>query len=317
MDNYFLNLIRNEKDLQDISLYLAIPLEHLSQIKAKINNLNSPEHTNDILNECVFIEENLEFLFKEYLLLSIEERNTILYKNTGISYKDNLVNYLNKISIQIYEFEQELFADFEGDCIEPVDWPSKIIFKNQYFLEKPLVNLENHTLLRKKIHIKDFYLGFLFFIPAFIWFVGIPFLEHFSDKTNVIKSFQIDQDRSYKNLFYLYSAIKNNKDKQYNFYSLIKSSSFKIPEGFALLDKNSLADYYQKQYYEYKQIDNNTLSLSLNNLNYINCKYILTKISSLEENITVNEKKIHTEYDICSKSQQNTLIIYIQPIENN
>ena len=171
-------------------------------------------------------------------------------------------------------------------------------------------------MLFRSTHIKDFYFGFLFLIPAFIWFLVIPYLDNLSYKNNINQNVQIDKDRSYKNLIYLYSAIRHNPEKQHNFYSLIKHNYFRIPEGFTLVDKNSLADYYEKHYYEYKLNEDNVPSLSLENLTFYQCKYILTKIISIEEDIKINNKNILLESEPCSQSNPNSVFILIKSIEN-
>lgn len=322
MDNNFFNLIDQEEDLKDIKKYLHIPFEHLNKMKITIGALNCHEHTEDILNECDFIKENLIKLINQYLKLSIKERNTNFFPNSELTHKEFLIDYLKNSCYQIYELEQELFADFpdEFDFVE--NWPSLISFQNEYCYEDNSIHknlsIENLPKIESKnsIHIKDFYFGFLFLIPAFIWFLIIPYLDDLSNKNNENKILHIEQDRPYKNLIYIYSAIKLNKNEQNNFYSLIKNSYFRIPEGFTLIDKNSLADYYQKNYYEYKINENNVSSISVDNLTFFQCKYIVTKIIYLEEDIRINNKNILSQSDFCLKSHSNSIVIFIKSIEN-
>lgn len=319
MNNYFLQLINEQEDLQDIRKYLHIPFEHLENIKLTINHLNCHEHTEDILNESQFIESNLLDFIEKYLALSINERNSDFFPDSTLTYKNYFIYLLEQSCSKIYELEQELHADFPENFNYIENWPSFISFKNEYLLN----NLDTHltdnivkNTSKKSVYIKDFYFGFLFLIPAFIWFLVIPYLDNLSYKNNIHDTIIIDDDRSYKNLIYLYSAIKQNKEQQYNFYSLIKSTYFKIPEGFTLIDKNSLADYYGKHYYEYKLNEDNIPSLYLNNLNFKQCKYILTKILNIEENIKINNQEILLNNDSCLKSNNNSVIIIIKSLEN-
>lgn len=296
--------------IQDIDLYLCIPFEHLKQMIQGLDSLtqneSEKEHVIDILKECLYFQEELNSYSLEF-------------KNNSSCF-----DKIESIVKNIYFIEEELISDYpdvfqnmDGEWWKfkqiPVPTPSKLI--------APSIS---HSTAYPSFHIKKIAFGLFFLLPACLLFIFYPFISHKlkNDDEKPIKHMIFEHDRAYKNIFYIYSAVLSNKEQENNFYTLIKSSSFKMPEGFVVLDKNMIVDYYLKEYYGLGVLENHPdiTVISVNNLNFIQCKYIITKISGLSlESIILNDKPLELNNDfnldnhcISNPHINNTISIHIK-----
>lgn len=264
---------------QDIQKYLVIPVNHLNEIILKLEKLSenetTKEHLIDVLKECFYYQQNLLSLKNDYMDDSLA------------SDKEHILNQIKVDFKNIFNIEEELISDYP-DFFSNQDnqwWQitySPVIFSSN----KQPVDIKSHLkncLKIKILKIKKLSFGFFFLFPAFLLFISLPLLN---DKINFKEDSTTnpvapEYDRAYKNLFYLYSAVLSSKNSEDNFYTLIKTNSFKMPEGFVVIDKNVIADYYLKEYYGIKILENQpeVTILSVSNVNYIQCKYIITKFS--------------------------------------
>lgn len=296
MKNDYLNL--NLVTNKDIEKYLCTAFEHLHCIIVHLELLSEKEsekeHVIDILNECLYLKEDLTNLTKEYL----ESENYTLIDKFETSFKN------------IYSIEEELIIDYP-EFFNNTDnqW-----WKYEPSVLEPFKSNINHLNIQQKIHkpvnFKRWAFGIFFLLPAFLFIVFYPMINnkinHLEEKENTEKQHIYEYDRAYKNIFYIYSAILTNKDHDNNFYSLFRTSSFQVPDGFVVMDKNLMVDYYLKEYYglNHLESDPNTTIISVTNLNFIQCKYILTKLSALSiEKVISNDQAV--DFDNNFKSEQH------------
>lgn len=284
---------------KDIEKYLYTAFEHLDYIIDNLKLLSAKdsekEHVIDIFNECIYIQEELFTLVKQY---QISENETIFEKIES-SFKN------------IYSIEEELMIDYPD------------VFKSEYtqwwkythsatFVEPEsqlnIAQLNLQKKVHKTVNFKRWAFGIFFLLPAFLFIVFYPLINNKINNLDENKNKQhiYEHDRAYKNIFYIYSAVLSNKEHDNNFYSLFRTSSFQMPEGFVVIDKNLMVDYYLKEYYglNHLESDPNITIISVTNLNFIQCKYILTKLSALSiEKVISNDQAV--DFDNNFKSEQH------------
>lgn len=298
------NLIKDK----DISQYLKHSILELNTI---IDNLEllyqqhtEKEHVIDILKECLFIEDDLSILLLSYQNV---EDDTVFQK---------IENHFRNIS----SIQEELITDYPD------------IFQNQNKQwwkftpsSSPTEPYESLYLAQTKhtnFIFKRWIFGFFFLLPFFIfiffYFIVNNKIQHLEE--NRKKQSIYEYDRPYKNIFYIYSTVLKNKGNDNNFYSLLGKTSFQLPEGFVIVDKNLIVDYYLKEYYGLYDLKNeNTTLISVTNLNFLQCKYILTKFSFIPINkIMINEQLVDMDHnDVNQKKycdeehKSNILSIYL------
>lgn len=299
MNNDFLHLQSFEN--KDIKQYLSVGFAHLNHIITTLENLSDnaceKEHVIDIFNECVYIKEDLIKLINSYEQYENED--------TFIKIKDNIKT--------IYSIEEELISDyphlFHNNDSDWYQCKKSMMTENACIL--PVKNASKKSYIK---NIRRWSFGFFFLFPTFLFIVFYPLVHHslYKVEDNSQKPYLFEYDRPYKNIYYLYSAVISNKSVD-NFYSLMKSNSFQLPEGFVIIDKNLIVDYYLKEYYSLNkpQEDLSVTIISVSNLNFRQCKYILTKFSATSIiKIVSNEQEIvfdeHFNPDNYCKSEQNT-----------
>lgn len=314
MENDFINLdsVKN----QDIRQYLCIGFEHLKEIISNLENLvqknSEKEHVVDILEECLYIKKEIIDSLHNY-----EESND---QNTIQTIENHFKN--------IFSIEEDLIIDHpEVFKNHNTEWWKYVVSENKEnrnssidFVQPNLKNLnlknKNHT------NFKRWAFGIFFLLPVFLFIILYPIINnkiHHIDEPNHQAIYE--HDRAYKNIYYIYSAVLSNHDQDSNFYSLFKTSSFQMPEGFVVMDKNRMVDYYLKEYYELHPSDDhsNIVVISVNNLNSIQCKYILTKFSGIPlEKFTANNQIIDfnsnfTPEIYCHKpTKTNSISLYVK-----
>lgn len=310
MDNDFLHLhLLKNKDIQE---YLSVSFAHLNTMISSLETLsqNSSEknHVIDILDECVYIKEDLIKLIRTYQDYDNEQ--------TFITIQENIQN--------LYSIEEELISDYPE------------IFKNSdekwyIYKENIVTNIEPPILSQysekksSKNSIKRWAFGLFFLFPTFLFIIFYPLFRQGVDniEENYTKQHILEHDRAYKNIFYLYSAALKNTSAD-NFYSLMQLNSFKLPEGFVIIDKNLMVDYYLKEYYSLTKIEDEIsfTIIAVSNLNFKQCKYILTKFSGINiEKVISNDKEIVFEDnfnpDIYCNSEKNTNNLISFYVKNN
>lgn len=295
MKNDFLNL--NSVTNKDIAKYLCTAFEHLDYIITNLELLSEKdsekEHVIDILNECLYIQEDLYNLTKNY----IEFESDNAFEKIETSFKN------------IYSIEEELIIDYpEVFKNEDNQWWKYTPFVLDSESQLNIAQLKLQQKIHKNINLKRWAFGIFFLLPAFLFIVFYPMINnkinHLEEKKD--KQHIYEHDRAYKNIFYIYSAVLSNKEHDNNFYSLFRTSSFQMPEGFVVIDKNLMVDYYLKEYYglNHLESDPNTTIISVTNLNFIQCKYILTKLSALSiEKVISNDQVV--DFDNNFKSEQH------------
>jgi hypothetical protein len=307
MQNDFLNL--NSLTNQDIAKYLYTAFKHLNIIIIHLQNLTLKEsekdHVIDILNECLYIKNNINLLFN-------------IYKNCE---DEETLNKIELLFQNVFSIEEELSSDYP-DLFKNNDG---IWWKYNRFLQN--FSLKTQQLNQQSTKKRNYNFKFLIFclFSLLLFFLFFKFYSLIINKTNTLdenkfKQYIYEDDRAYKNIFYIYSAILFNKNYNNNFYSLFKNSSFQMPDGLVIIDKNLIVDYYLKEYYRIKHIENepNITIISVTNLNNLQCKYILTKFSAISiEKIIVNEQIVdfnNLKSEIyCNKEYKlNTISLYIK-----
>lgn len=277
---------------QDIQAYLVIPIEHLNKIILEIKKLSEneseKEHLIDILKECFYYNEELLKLQSDYLAENLFDKKQTILNNIKISVKN------------IFNIEEELISDYPDIFSNNDDNWSEFNYLStsvDIYHKNSELKTNSLKLKKKKNNFKELAFGLFFLFPAFLLVLFYPLLNNKiklekESKSNLIVS---EYDRAYKNLFYIYSAVVLSKNTNDNFYTLIKTNSFKIPEGFVVIDKNVIADYYLKEYYRINSLEDNlnVTILSVSNVNYIQCKYIVTKFSNtLSYTVEINSKDL-------------------------
>lgn len=310
MDNNFLHLELFEN--KDIEQYLRLSFAHLNHIITNLellsDNACEKEHVIDILNECVYIKEDLIKSVHNYQQYENEETFT------------KIQSYIQTI----YSIEEELISDYP-DLFSNNDCQWYIYIKNTHNEITCCPVLTTAEKKSSKKHMTRWAFGFFFLFPTFLFIIFYPLVYRSLYKIEEYphKQYVFEYDRAYKNIYYLYTAVITNKSAD-NFYSLMKSNSFQLPEGFVILDKNLIVDYYLKEYYSLVQTDDeNALTvISVSNLNFRQCKYVLTKFAGINiEKIISNEKEIifdekFTPESYCN-SQKNTNNLISLYIKNN
>lgn len=268
-----------EAHAEDIKQYLSVPIVHLNSMILKLEILSDDEvekeHIIDILKECLYYRQELQ--------------NLISQINDSDYEKEELFNQIKLLVKNTFNIEDELISDYpEHFSNQDGQWCTYIALPKP---TKSLLPSETSKPIQSTIHkksrlrLKDLSFGLFFLLPAFLFITLYPWINNKINKDEEMKNSYVihENDRAYKNLFYIYSAVLTGNSNDSNFYSLIKSGIFKIPEGFVLLDKNMIVDYYLKEYYGLMGLENQTdiTVISVNNLNYIQCKYIITKFSGI------------------------------------
>lgn len=274
MDKDLSNLHLGE-NTKDIAQYLCIPMEHLKAMINQLENLSNDEtekeHIIDILKECLYYQKEINILISQI--------------NDSDYDKEELLNKLKSSVKSIFNIEEELISDYPE------------LFSNQngqWWVYNPQTSVSFDlnskfktsigTKEKKKLKFKDIKFGLFFLLPAFLFIILYPWINKINKEEELSsRTIVYEDDRAYKNMFYIYSAVLSNTENENNFYSLIKSRSFRMPEGFVVIDKNIIVDYYLKEYYGLNGLENrpDITVISVNNLNYVQCKYIITKFSAI------------------------------------
>lgn len=271
----------SSKSEEDIEKYLLLPFQHLDLIINNLNLLSKNEvekiHLIDCLQECLFYKKELINLKKLYI---------------NSKKNDNKLDFLNQIIncvYNVFNIEKDLIEDYP-DFFQNTDSNWSIYTPNN--ITSLLCVPPNN--IKKSINIKKVITWLLF--PTFIlypWFNGKINITNDLEFVNITK---VNYDRPYNNFLFIYNAVVLNKNLESNFYNLIKSNSFKVEEGFILLDKNLMVDTYLKMYYGIKNLEDEpeTINIYINNLNYIQCTDILTKfLSIMPQNAYLNDIPIN------------------------
>lgn len=273
--------VYTEEVEKDITLYLSTSIAHciiiISTLEKLSNNQNEKEHIADILKECQYYYLELSNLQKEYI------------SNNSIQEKNILLTKIQEISNDLFNIEEELISDYPDKFINNDGHWS--YYQTKQFSQKNVNIVENVQNIEEKSNnkirskIKEFSFGLFFLFPIFFLFI---FYFWANDKFKVQEDtlahpIKYEYDRAYKNIFYIYSAVLSSSNNNDNFYTIIKNNHFVMPEGFVVIDKNVIVDYYLKEYYSISNLETqpDITIVSVNNLNYIQCQYILTKFSGM------------------------------------
>ena len=297
-------LLNTEPYLKDIKEYLSVPISHLELIinysRHVYNDESQKECIVDILNQAIYIQHELiPQIIQNYINLYNNNNNN---KEKMNQLNDELIISLKNICKEIKLIEEDLISDYPEFIISDKNWIENLCLydddeiKNEPLMYDNSIN-EYHKITKflKRKKIKDLFLGLLVIVPIFLWLFSDSLIDYNKNNESNSDLKKIEIDRTYKTIFYIYSAIQNEKNNDTNFYFLNKNSSLKMFDGFTVIDKYNMVDYYFKQYYKldnFSENEQNLNSITVTNLSYFQCKYILTKLSSISlYGININDKK--------------------------